>query len=671
MQNQNTFGAPGQPVRASYNMLFSHFKNLGYSDEIAKAEADRIMRQTTAQQVPMKAPIIQQPNPYGYMPQMMPVPQFPVVQAPVVQNPPLMGAMYNKDNLLSGVKLSSKAPFMGWSVPVSSEQKMQNVIPIKLKTGQPDTEKKVRAKGFHDPISPSVMPQPQLSPPKMTPIQPVFPPMPQQMYPGAIPTQVSHAPPVAQSMQSNAKMTQDIPKITIDVPKKTSTEKFDQWVKKLHDHFNVGTSTKKFKKTVRKYVDKISEDVKSGKIDVNDLKIPALEDILRGAEPAPKPLSPQLVPKNAPKPKPALIEKPKPPADKPKPPVEKPKYLPIGAQFHGFPSPYVSSDELQRREQRSQRFKRSIPGGIYNFNPERGKAIIGTSEELEKPYLRLTAEPNPRMVRPEHVLKESFKYVFDRFMMSKNYRYIEEQFRSIRQDIQVQHIRSPFVVRLYSTNARIALLHGDLDQFNQCQTQLIHLHKQGDLCTVSFSFFDVSLQVEFEFYRLLYLALQNMKMDTLRNLRNIYHDTQFKSTVYYEYANEIRLSISEDNFVKYFALADTKNLDFDHYLNRIYNEAFNDFVYKEDVSKGPPFYSKFLFKMFEPRFRMLSLVTLCKTSLSIAVETLINILNFENKESCITFLKESRVIFNENGLLDCKKTLPVILESPLLRSKKI
>lgn len=152
----------------------------------------------------------------------------------------------------------------------------------------------------------------------------------------------------------------------------------------------------------------------------------------------------------------------------------------------------------------------------------KGVAIQGTCQTLEKAYLRLTAEPNPTIVRPLRVLKKSFRHVFHTFMSNGNYRYIEEQFRSIRQDIQVQHLEGSFVATMYATNARIALLYGDLDQFNQCQTQLIHILLKNPTCIskqVGLNLFQLYGQQEFECYRLLYLSLQQMDMDILRYLR--------------------------------------------------------------------------------------------------------------------------------------------------------
>lgn len=54
--------------------------------------------------------------------------------------------------------------------------------------------------------------------------------------------------------------------------------------------------------------------------------------------------------------------------------------------------------------------------------------------DLEKPYLRLTSEPDPSQVRPEKVLKNSLKMLLTKWKEgTSKYNYISEQFRSIRQ----------------------------------------------------------------------------------------------------------------------------------------------------------------------------------------------------------------------------------------------
>ncbi|EGD99781.1 hypothetical protein TESG_07118 [Trichophyton tonsurans CBS 112818] len=83
--------------------------------------------------------------------------------------------------------------------------------------------------------------------------------------------------------------------------------------------------------------------------------------------------------------------------------------------------------------------------------------IVGRSTELEKRYLRLTAAPNPDNVRPLPVLRKTLDLLKRRWKQENNYGYICDQFKSMRQDLTVQHIKNDFTVLVYEIHARIAL----------------------------------------------------------------------------------------------------------------------------------------------------------------------------------------------------------------------
>ncbi|KDO33161.1 hypothetical protein SPRG_01973 [Saprolegnia parasitica CBS 223.65] len=114
--------------------------------------------------------------------------------------------------------------------------------------------------------------------------------------------------------------------------------------------------------------------------------------------------------------------------------------------------------------------------------------IKGTSQIVEKEYLRLTSAPHPSTVRPEPVLHKALEMVRKKWKKGKcDYIYVCSQMKSIRQDCTVQHIKNAFTVRAYESHARIALEEGDMNEFNQCQTQLAALYDAGiEGCALEF-----------------------------------------------------------------------------------------------------------------------------------------------------------------------------------------
>lgn len=122
---------------------------------------------------------------------------------------------------------------------------------------------------------------------------------------------------------------------------------------------------------------------------------------------------------------------------------------------------------------------------------------------LERMYSR--DEPTPADIRPESFLPKAFEFVLQKSKNSfsdpaKGAKYLADQLKGMRQDLTVQHIRSPFTVKVYETNARVCLELRDLGDFNQCQAGLRSLYTVvSPSCAATVD--------EFVGYRLLYLAL--------------------------------------------------------------------------------------------------------------------------------------------------------------------
>ena len=78
-----------------------------------------------------------------------------------------------------------------------------------------------------------------------------------------------------------------------------------------------------------------------------------------------------------------------------------------------------------------------------------------------------------------------------------NYFYASDQFKGMRQDCTVQHLRNALSAGIYEAHARCALEHGDTAEYNQCQAQLFQHYQAG----IS------GAQQEFTAYRLLYQSV--------------------------------------------------------------------------------------------------------------------------------------------------------------------
>ena len=85
------------------------------------------------------------------------------------------------------------------------------------------------------------------------------------------------------------------------------------------------------------------------------------------------------------------------------------------------------------------------------------KPIIGTCGELYKSYLRLTSAPDPSTVRPLPILERSLAKLKLDWKANRNYTFMCDQLKSLRQDLTVQRIRNEFTVQVYELHSRIAI----------------------------------------------------------------------------------------------------------------------------------------------------------------------------------------------------------------------
>ncbi|CAN6359817.1 unnamed protein product [Urochloa humidicola] len=234
-----------------------------------------------------------------------------------------------------------------------------------------------------------------------------------------------------------------------------------------------------------------------------------------------------------------------------------------------------SPEEKKRREHRSKRFERSQDSSLKSRNSSTNKdavanmhrrraisshlsrtyedgtravedmdwdalTIKGTCQEIEKRYLRLTAAPDPSIVRPEEVLEKALAMVET---SQKNYFYKCDQLKSIRQDLTVQRIQNELTVKVYETHARLAMQAGDLPEYNQCQSQLKRLYAEG----IKGCYF------EFSAYNLLCVMLHyNNKRDLLSSMASLSKESKQDAAV--KHALAVHAAVLSGNYVQFFKL---------------------------------------------------------------------------------------------------------------------
>lgn len=215
--------------------------------------------------------------------------------------------------------------------------------------------------------------------------------------------------------------------------------------------------------------------------------------------------------------------------------------------FQGDFAGQQSNDALERRRQRfgnispdSSSPYRSRDESLVAENPT--GPVVGTCQTLEKNYFRLTSAPKAEEVRPLPVLEKMFSQLRQKWKTEHKYSYACDQFKSLRQDLTVQHIKNEFTVRVYEAHARIALEIGDLGEYNQCQTQLRALYKMG----IS------GKRDEFTAYRILYIVYTCNRTDMNDVLADLTSaEKQMESVAH---ALQVRAALASGNYTKFFRL---------------------------------------------------------------------------------------------------------------------
>lgn len=277
----------------------------------------------------------------------------------------------------------------------------------------------------------------------------------------------------------------------------------------------------------------------------------------------------------------------------------------------------VIDEEEARKRERAERFTAPKPknrkAAVSSSAPDLSQAaevldwdehtIVGTMTQLEKSYLRLTSAPDPATVRPLPVLRKTLEFLKAKWLQGRDYAYICDQFKSLRQDLTVQRIKNDFTVSVYEIHARIALEKADMGEYNQCQSMLVPLY-------------DAGLQgneLEFIAYRILYY-LGTKNRQALSGLMADLTPEQHNHPAI-KHALDVRSAVALGNY---------------HRLFKLYNTA--------------PNMGAHLMNVFIARERTIAMSVICKAYRpSVRIDWLKETLAFETKDGLEKFLQQANV----------------------------
>mmetsp|Transcript_50075 Transcript_50075/g.132000 ORF Transcript_50075/g.132000 Transcript_50075/m.132000 type:complete len:343 (+) Transcript_50075:146-1174(+) len=137
------------------------------------------------------------------------------------------------------------------------------------------------------------------------------------------------------------------------------------------------------------------------------------------------------------------------------------------------------SDSQQARKKRLLRFPQDGSSAVYvSMDAPTEAPLQGESQTIEKSYQRtIGGFPLAEHVRSSQVLEKAFH----RTLQTEDYAYVSDQLRAVRQDLTVQHIRSPFAALVWEQSAVRAAANADWATFDSCLPELAALQVENGL----------------------------------------------------------------------------------------------------------------------------------------------------------------------------------------------
>jgi len=237
-------------------------------------------------------------------------------------------------------------------------------------------------------------------------------------------------------------------------------------------------------------------------------------------------------------------------------------------------------------------------------------SVIGVSQQIEKDFFRLTCEADPSKVRPLEILKKSLLAIKKHWLLSQNYDYTHNQLKSIRQDLTVQSIKTPFTLQVYETHARIALEMKDLGTFSDCMSVALSLYETGL----------EGNRLEFRSYSILY-------------------------ALYLKDKNSVTLQIQG------LSTSDIKDKAVSHAISVVKAVDAGDYHQFFSLYLASPNMSDYLLDLMMDKIRTKALKTIASVYQDpVPISKICSELAFKNKRECLQFLETTKHKFDNSSL---------------------